>query len=201
MPNKKNRSKRGSRSNRSAVVTALSPSEVFERELSVRKDQAVLKGKQIVVFPLTSGVQGGLPLSTAAFGARVLALTSCYMRWKILKLIIRPLTNLVDPYNSLVVGMIDDPTYIPLSTNSSIIDLRCSRVLGNSGTDSNEFYWNPVDPDKWYYTSIPPTGPADQRFESPVALAAIATPSSVSTLPVCFYYTIMVEGAADPGVT
>jgi hypothetical protein len=177
-------------------VKALSLSEAEEMALAKRKDQTILRGKQIYNLALSGGY-GSAQLAPSTFGLRVGTILTAYERWKILKLVVRPLNDISAGLTSEVVAINDDGDLSGTAlTQSQLLEYRCSRVLGTSGTDTNEFQWNPIDIDKWYYTSIESSG-GDIRLVAPCVLIANATPTSLTSSPFVLYYTIVAEGAKD----
>jgi len=177
-------------------VKSLSLSEAEEVILSKRKDQCVLRGKQIANIAVSGGF-GGFSLTPGTFGSRVNTILSCYERWKILKLVVRPLADISAGLTSSVIAITDDgeQSSTPLS-QSQLLEYRCSRVLGGSGTDNNEFLWNPVDPSKWYYTNLEASS-GDVRLVAPGVLYTTLTPATITTSSQLIYYTIVAEGAKD----
>jgi len=193
MPRKSRRT-RGRRSGAPQAVTSLSLSETFELKLSKRKDLSQLMGKMIVSVPLTAGI-GNIPFLSTAFGARTSAFLALFQRWKIQRLVIKPLTTLPTPITSQVVAISDDVsvTFSTAATQSELLELRCSRILGNQGTDTSEFVWNPIDPGKWYYT----LAGTDPRLSQPGAIYVNLTPTTITSAAFLVYYSISCEGAYD----
>jgi hypothetical protein len=174
-------------------VKSLSLSEAEEMVLSKRKDQISLRGKQILNIPVTGGM-GSLALLSSSFGTRVSAILAFFARWKIMRLVIKPITNTGSPITSEVVGLQDDPSLVPSSfTQNEILELRCSRLLSSSGTDTDEFQWNPIDSNYWFSTN----SSGDVRLNTPAAMLVNLSPTSVSIAPFVVYYSILAEGAYD----
>jgi len=197
MPRRNRGNKSGrSRSNRGGVqpVISLSLSEAEERKLSVRSDRTSLRGKQVFSVTNGSGVSGASGLSVSNFGFRLGGLLGYYLRWRIVKLVIKPIYA-PPGSGTLVYGVSDDPNDVTtgLSLNE-VLELRTSRLVSSSGTDSSELQWNPVDPTKWYYT-ISEGAAGDVRLTTPCSLQSLnGTPGTIQYV---IYYTIEAEGAFD----
>jgi len=174
------------------AVTSLSLSETAERQLATRSDKAVFKGKQLL--SVISGVNGGnVQLDPTTFSNRLGTLLGLYARWRILKLILKPVAPPSVGGAFTGYGVIDDPTLIPSSISlNEVIEARCSRIVSSTGTDTDELQWNPIDPTVWYSTDVA----GDARLYSP---CSIVLPGFTSTTTVQFvaYFTIEAEGAYD----
>jgi len=179
-------------------MLALSLSDASERQLATRGDRVVLRGKNLATVLLTVTI-GVAPLTPASFGDRVLKMAQLFSRWRIVKLIIKNSPTPSGVTGNFGYGVIDDDSAeggsAPLPTTlSEIIELRCSNAL-LSVTNPNELQWNPIDPQKWYYTQAGGAS-SDPRLYSPcsVAVSAAGSATSVSFI---YYYTIEMEGAYD----
>jgi hypothetical protein len=189
------RARQNKRSGSSQAITSLTMTEMNERQLAVRKDRVMLRGKQL--FAMTTNTSGlfSSALNASVFGSRVFGILRYFQRWKIIKLQVKifiPTAGF-----SAYVGVGDDPSAVGPSNPEDVLELRCSRAITQSGADSNEFQWNPVDPDKWYYTADEgATG--DVRLTAPAQIAAAH--GVAGTYNVLLYYTIEGEGAESLSV-
>lgn len=146
---------------------------------------------------------GGLNLNPSIFGARPAAYASIFARWKINRLIIRPLNlsfESTSPTTVAFAGVLDDSitsSDVPTAP-VGVLDLRCSvSIPAQYVSDSvNEFEWRPLrGPTQWFYTTLEGSS-SDPRLEVPGSLwFASNTTASVATFQVD--YDISYEGAVD----
>jgi hypothetical protein len=173
------------------AVTSLSLSEAEERKLSIRSDLASFRGKQIFSVANLSGVSGASNISPSTLGLRIGTLLGMYLRWRILKLVIKPLVS----SGTLYYGVTDDANDATSGLNpNEVLELRVSRAVTFFGTDTSELQWNPIDPAKWYYTTSEGAG-GDIRLVSPCSIESLN--SVAGTVSYLIYYTIQAEGAFD----
>jgi len=173
----------------------------LDRSLASRGDRITLKGKLVVAGTAATGSIFITPLSLGGgLSTRLAGFNSLYMRWRILKLAIyltRLTTGDIDPVSVGAFGIIDDPeSGNPPTTTNDILALRCSTLPSGLTTSQNELYWNPVDPDRWYFTTGG-SSVSDPRFSTPAALCFFN--EGVATLSASFlvYYTVEMEGASE----
>jgi len=157
-----------------------------------------LRGKLATNVTLAANGSGTYLLTADSFGQRVSALLDCYQRWKIMKLIIKPIFA-----NSTVVSayaVSDDPSIVLPTTSSQqgfIISVRTSRTFDPGvGSESADLQWNPIDPKTWYYTTVEGVG-GDPRLTSPGNFL-ISSGTTSGTFGVIIYYSIEAEGAKNP---
>jgi hypothetical protein len=150
-----------------------------------------------------STVLGGLNFNPPLFGARPAAYAAIFARWKINRLIIRPLAlsyETTSPSTVAFVGVLDDSiTSSDVPTAAvGVLDLRCSvSVPAQYVSDSvNEFEWRPLrGPTQWFYTTLEGSS-SDPRLEVPGSLwFASNTAAAVGTFQVD--YDLSFEGAVD----
>jgi len=179
-------------------VTVRTPSQAFERMLSVRSDTSRLLGKTVVSTTATNPI--GLDVNTHLLGARPVAFAAIFLRWKINRLIVKPLFLNLTGQGSFA-GFLDDNISsgdVP-TTGSGVLDLRCSVAYpaNESAYEThNEFEWSPLrGPTKWFYTTLEGST-SDPRLEVPCSFwygqTATATIGSWEV-----DYDISFEGAVD----
>jgi len=201
-----NTHKRGARRARqnksSGSVTVRTPSQAFERQLSTRSDRSRLLGKTTI--STGSVTLSGFNLNPAIFGARPTAYASIFSRWRIARLIIRPLSissEATAPTGVSFAGVLDDTATsadVPTSA-TGVLDLRCSVSLPAQYTSDsqNEFEWRPLrGPTQWFYTTLEGSS-SDPRLEVPASLWFASNSTAASAL-FQVDYDLMFEGAVDP---
>jgi hypothetical protein len=192
------------RSQVAQVVTALAPSEVWDRQLAVRKDSIAIQQR---VFGFVSEAGVGLVSASlspnsggtlGSLGQRLFVLSTCYSRYRIKRAlaVMRGGTS----SNGAVFGFLDDPdgAFIPINA-TAIADFRCSRIVSSDATDraSLELEWKPVDPKKWYYTNFTGSAAGDIRSAVPANFYAFAL-SGVTNLTFDLYVEVVFEGSSPP---
>jgi len=173
-------------------------SEANERQLSTRSDRITLRGKQILNVPVMGPLVGSQSLTPQVFANRVAAILSYFQRWRILKLVIKLIT-LPTASNPVYAAFSDDGNPVNATTVNELMEFRSSRVLTLSGADSNEFTWNPIDPNKWYYTNLEGAS-GDIRLVAPTTQYALNSGFTTGqALQVSFlvFFTLEAEGAQD----
>jgi hypothetical protein len=157
-----------------------------------------LRGKIVVNVTLAANGAGFVILTAASFGQRVATILSCFQRWKIMKLIVKPLlanSSIVSSY-----ALTDDPLLGTGTTGNfqnAIVSVRCSRTYDPGvGSESADLQWNPVDPSKWYYVT-PEEGSGDIRLIAPNSFM-VQSGSTAGTFSVLFYFSIDAEGSTNP---
>jgi len=194
MPKRHSRARKGR--GRGAGM-ALTPSQKFESELSKRKDRCVLKGAN--VFSSSTVTVNTVSLYPSNMGQRPTDLSSVFARFRILRLVIKilPPTATTVALGAFALGIEDDvglnTSETPVSV-SGICALRCSCLFGGGQTLPTELVWNPIDPDKWYYTQIGSTeNTSDSRLRIPATIYFNVSTGSTVTFQV--FYTMEFEGA------
>jgi hypothetical protein len=86
-------------------------------------------------------------------------------------------------------GSGDTPTNL-----SDVLQLRCSALLGDGMTIPTELVWNPVDPNKWYYT-LAESSSSDSRFFVPCTIYWF--PNGAMNIATQIYFTFEFEGATS----
>jgi hypothetical protein len=177
----------------------LTPSQKFEKELATRRDRCVLKGS--FVNTSTTVTVNTIFMNPANLGQRPAAMAAIFSRFRLLKLVIKilpPIVSSAVAATPFALGVLDDtwenaaeqPTTI-----NGIAALRCATIYGDGMTQPTEVTWNPVDPQRWFYTLLESAGSSvtDVRFTVPcVILFNVSTGSSVSFQ---VFYTLEFEGA------
>jgi len=212
MARKNRKGNRGVSSTR--VVTALTASQSWDRQLSTHKDRCVVTDRVLLtnIISATGGLSGSAqflsPLIVAAgavtaglFGNRIADLSACFLRYRIRKLLAcyRPVCGTTTS-GLIGLGFIDDavpsPTTTPTST-LAIDELRCSHV--DSVYREIEVPWSPIDPKTWYY--VDPAAALDQadarlQYPGSIVYSLESGPGGSTTYGrVQIYYTIEFEGA------
>lgn len=186
----------GSGGNRSMPTTVQNYSDAFEHQLATRKDRITVRGKQY--FNQTwSTVQWIDTLDSSS----LTAISAQFERWRIVKLIFKPVSVTSTASTAFAYGITDDSEVVSTITFSNITQLRVNNVaaigvttdLATLGVSSGEFVWTPVDPDKWYYTTAVSGG--DIRLTYPGSFVAATEASSQTvSLKYVLYFTIEFEG-------
>jgi len=179
-------------------VTSMTLSEANERQLSTRSDRITLRGKQIINVPVIGPAVGSQSITPQVFANRVAGILTYFQRWRILKLVIKLIMG--SPGNNPVYAAFsDDGNPANATTVNELMEFRSSRVLTSSGADSNEFTWNPIDPNKWYYTNLEGAS-GDIRLVAPTtqyALSSGVTTGQAFQVSFLVFFTIEAEGAQD----
>jgi len=197
-PNKQNKNaSRGKRNSGRSQGLALSASDMFEKQLSQRKDNIALKGS-IILSSSTTGLNA-VQLTPTSLGGRVGQIANFFQRFRIRRLVFRilpPVTSTGVSTSTVPFGVFDDTSTsgdIPTSI-LGITQLRCSVLAGNGRTVDQDLIYSPVDPNIWYHT-VAESSASDPRFEVQAALLSFL-PTGVTTNVQC-YYTIEFEGASQ----
>lgn len=195
-------SKGRGRSSRATMrnVTVRTPSQAFEAQLSNRSDRSRLLGKTFVSTG-SSAVVFGLNVNPSLLGARPSAYSTIFLRWKINRLIIKPLLLPLTGSGS-VVGIMDDTVLsadIPTSL-AGVLNLRCSVSYPANQIayeNYNDFEWRPSrGPPKWFFTTLEGSS-SDPRLEVPCSIW-FAQPGGTLVAPnFQIDYDISFEGAVD----
>jgi len=194
MPKNRSRARKG-RGRGSGV--SLTPSQKFESELSKRKERCILKGSN--VFSSSTVTVNTVSLFPANMGQRPSDLSGVFARFRILRLVVKilPPTTTSVALGAFALGIEDDVglnvAETPVSV-SGICALRCSCLFGGGQTLPTELMWNPVDPNRWFYTQNASSEDAtESRFRIPATIYFNVTTGSTVTFQV--FYTIEFEGA------
>jgi len=202
MTPRNNQNKRGdrrARQNKSSglgkAVQALTISEMQEKQLSTRKDRATLRGKIVVNVSLATGGIGSLTITPQILGTRVSGLLQYFERYKIMKMVLKPI--LANPSVTSSYCVTDDPSItFSGSALSQIVEQRCSHVFTPGvGAESSDLQWNPIDPSTWFYTNFEGVV-SDIRFQSPGSIYVISG-AAAGTFSFIVYYSIEAEGAQN----
>jgi hypothetical protein len=173
--------------------------ETSASQLATRGDRCTVKGKYFQLLPSNVGTFS-VPFVTDAFGTRVAAIANQYSRWKIERLIFKVAPGYTSTGGRssfpFAVAVLDDNSgeggsvQIP-NTAAEVLSIRCSTL--QLGDEPCMFKWNPIDPNKWYYTEAGGTG-SDNRLVIPATFTMFSGTSEVlSAMEV--HYTITFEGA------
>jgi len=184
------RSKRRASRSRNQLVTVASPNLAFEAKLAKQSDAFCLSGKYI--FTSTTSATPNLAVLSLALtpnnlGSRASAVGASFARFR-LKECVKWFAGTTSTAGGVVtLGFVDD--FSGESDQPSSVEdcneLRCSSTDFLSTTVPTEFYYKPVDPQKWYYTRTGISG-SDERLVYPAALYAASTAASVS-------YTVQID--------
>ncbi len=191
--------RRNGRAGRALPTLSLSLSDAFERQLAVRKDNFISKGKVLVVGA-TGTTLYSLQLSAQVFDP----IYTNYMRWRLIKMIFKPVVLASNSSNNVVTVGISDDGIIESPTYQQVFEYRTSTVMSTQpttgagtfvakDTDSAELVFEPVDKDVWFYTDIDQTG-TDERFGAPGVLYIAAATSATLSLNYAIYYVIEFAG-------
>lgn len=183
-------------SSSSTLTTVQNYSDTFEHQLATRKDRITLRGKQYYNQTWTS-VQFIDTIDASSFTA----ISQQFERWRVVKLVFKPVTITSTSATDFAYGITDDPEVSSTISFSQITQLRVNNVaaigpstdLATLGVSSGEFVWTPVDPDKWYYTTTISGG--DIRFAYPGSFVA-ATSGTTQTVHCTYilYFVLEFEG-------
>jgi len=202
MPSRRKNNRRGKRrmgsgsSDRSTLTTVQNYSDAFEHKLATRKDRITVRGKQYFNQSWAT-VQWIDTIDSPS----LTAISQQFERWRIVRLIFKPVAVTSTASTSFAYGITDDPEVVSTITFSNISQLRVNNIisigattdLATLGVSSGEFVWTPVDTDKWYYTTTISGG--DIRFSYPACfVAATEATSQTVVLKYILYFVLEFEG-------
>jgi hypothetical protein len=186
------------------TTQVVDPIQALNRSLALREDRIIVKDKYFVSVSIGHGVPGASNVIPSFFGSRVASIASQYDRWRLLKFTAVPVSYAQAESDGgtfvTAIGINDDPDVAP-TTLIDVINARCSAVFGTgiSPSGTNMLVWNPVDPSKEYYCTLP--SGSDLRLQSPCSVVYWYTGSATQTVAYLVYYTIEFVGSASVGGT
>ncbi len=187
---------RNSGPNYSMSTTVQNYSDAFERQLATRSDRITVRGKQYF-SQNWSTVQWVDTLDAQSLSA----ISNQFERWRIIKLIFKPVFVTSTASTAFAYGITDDSNITSSLSFSQITQQRVNNVaqiaastdLATLGVSSGEFVWKPIDPTKWYYTTTP--SGSDIRLTYPACfVAATEAASQTVNLKYVLFFTIEFEG-------
>jgi len=168
-----------------------------------RQDDAVVLRDTQFAFGFTTPASGtsstGFAFNLANLGPRVSTISALFTRFRIIALRIRFVPTVGSTTAGLLtLGVVDDTDTV--ATGTTISPEQCRISSENSIWRNVTLYWEPIDKEKWYYTSnstVSDTTP-DPRLTTPATLVmATGGGAPVSTLVGNIYvdYEIVLKGA------
>lgn len=210
MPSRRKKTRNPGRRN-AQNVTVRTPAQAFERTLASRSDRSRLMGKCFVSLSSTSSGFVGFNINPASLGVRPAAYAALFTRWRISRLIVKPLalTTAFSANEVCFIGFLDDSitsSDVPTS-GVAILDLRCSASSVATSTSAtvapgpistyNEYEYRPLrGPPTWYFTTLEGSS-SDPRLEVPCSLWFGGPSAAVFTAAFEIDYDLLYEGACD----
>jgi hypothetical protein len=201
----KSNNKRGvrrARQNKSSGrgVTIMTPTERFENSLSTNSDAFNLKGKIFLSPSLSTTPSAFQSITPATLGARALALSLIFARYRVNRLIVK-FQVLTNSANALI-GFLDDSSTGEgdgPSTVAGILEYRCSGVNFSTATTPTYLTWSPTDSSKWYYCTAGASGSDPRLSVAAILYGGVTIAGGSAAVEIDFDITF--KGAVDVSST
>jgi len=146
-----------------------------------RATEDIINVKGQLVLPTLSGSSSGnfltMKLAPDTMGDRPLQFANLFSRYRFTSVVLHyvPITN-TNTVGALAFGFVDDTSVVDINSPLYAAVTAMRRSIQSQSYQKCSLRWKPLDPLKWYYTSLESaTSPQDTRFTTQLSLFVSGT--------------------------